>query len=107
MICLAFLIVDAPLARAFSAHVELVENWVIHSLPWRAPRSSVKRKRKEQLLLMTVNISADSGNALSKNHPVNSFQHEDRGLLEFIKSPMSGFSRRAPKAHTTLFLACG
>ena len=66
--------------------------------------------------LVTMHTSADSGDASRKNQPVNSFQHGDSGFTEeeeeeyfddddtkFVKSRVSGFSRRAPEVDTTLF----
>ena len=67
---------------------------------------------------MTLQTSADSGDASYKNQPINLFQHGDSGFTEeeeeendndddddteFVKSRVIGFLRRALEVHTTLF----
>ena len=45
-------ILDAPPARALSVNVELVENGVIHCLPWGAPRSTVDTRNKKGMIAL-------------------------------------------------------
>ena len=43
---------DAPLVRALSAHVELAENGVIHCVPWEAPRSTLDTRNKKEMIAL-------------------------------------------------------
>ena len=83
--------------------------------------STIYRRQEEKEKndrFVTVHTSANSGDSSRKNQSFNSFQHGDSGFTEeeeeydeddddddtkFVKSRMSGFSRRALEAHTMLF----
>ena len=52
LVCKRLYNLDALLARALSAHVELAENGVFHCLPWEAPRSTVDTRNKKEMIAL-------------------------------------------------------